>query len=425
MKKNEYKNSFIFILLLMTIFFNWVLPKAGTKISGIPLTIGILLFAVLILFWIIKMINKKIYFPKTAWYILLSQLYFTIRVVILLGTGVQLTEIVTYAIPLIVFPFIFFIIINEVNDKERYKRIMNILVYGFLLLCIYSIIQSIFGIAKTDIPGLTVNLTDYKTLGENWFLQKSNGITEENAKIVATYQNGNVLGVNLLIFFPIIYEYILDKNNNKFISLATIALFVIVELLTLSRSCWVGVVAFIFFRIVCKDNKKIKDLLYKFFIIIVGIAVLLFILVKFPSIANRLLNIDMETFLQASGRTEGAIEFLNSTIQDGNILINILIGPFGLIENKGLAYEMTQLAIYKVSGIIGLILWSIPIFMIYKSLKHNNNIQYSYKIAILLWFLVAMIEGAYWTPPTAINLFIMLGLALVNEKISKKEDFEK
>lgn len=424
MKTNEYKKSFIFILLMMTVFFNWVLPKAGTKISGIPLSIGILLFVSLTLFWIIKMINKKIYFPKVAWCVLLSQLYFVIRIIILYGSGIQFTEIVTYAIPLIVFPFIFFVIINEVDNKEKYKRIMDILVYGFFILCIYSIIQSIFGIAKTDIPGLTINLTDYQTLGENWFLQKSNGITEENAKIVATYQNGNVLGVNLLIFFPVIYEYILNKNN-KFISLLSMTLFVIVELLTLSRSCWVGVAIFIFLRIVCKDNKRIKDLLYKFFILIVGIVIFLFILVKFPSITNRLLNIDIETFLQASGRTEGAIEFLNSAIQDGNILINILIGPFGLIENKGLAYEMTQLAIYKVGGIIGLILWCIPILMIYKLLKSSNYIQYSYKIAILVWFLVAIIEGAYWTPPTAINLFTMLGLALASKKISEKEDFEK
>lgn len=47
MKTNEYKKSFIFILLMMTVFFNWVLPKAGTKISGIPLTIGILLFGII------------------------------------------------------------------------------------------------------------------------------------------------------------------------------------------------------------------------------------------------------------------------------------------------------------------------------------------------------------------------------------------
>lgn len=100
------------------------------------------------------MINKKIYFPKVAWCVLLSQLYFVIRIIILYGSGIQFTEIVTYAIPLIVFPFIFFVIINEVDNKEKYKRIMDILVYGFFILCIYSIIQSIFGIAKTDIPGI-------------------------------------------------------------------------------------------------------------------------------------------------------------------------------------------------------------------------------------------------------------------------------
>lgn len=416
--KTNNKN-FMFMILMATIFFNWTFPKAGIKISGFPLTVGILLFLFLSVCWIIKKIKGKIFFPNAAWWIFLSEFYYIIRMIIAYWSGVELSEIVTYAIPLIVFPFIFFIVINEVNTEEKYRCIMKVIIYGFFILCVYSIIQSVFGIANTDIPGLTVNLTDYQTLGENWFLEKNNGISEQNAKIVATYQNGNIFGVNLLMFFPIIYEYLINENRKKTATLA-LALFIIVELLTLSRSCWIGVVIFILIRIILKDNKKIKDLLYKFFILIAGIIMFLFILEKFPSITNRLLNMDLETLLSASGRTEGAIEFLNSTFSDGNFFLNVLIGPFGLIEDKGLAYEMTQLAIYKVSGIIGLALWCIPILIIFKTLKSNENIQYSYKIAILVWFLVAMIEGAYWLPPTAINLFIMLGLGTAYKKYVEK-----
>ena len=125
---------------------------------------------------------------------MISLIYFLFRVILAFSKDVTLSEIIGYAIPLIIFPFIYFVLINEVNNIQKYNKIMKILIYGFFILAIYSVIQSIFGIAKVDIPGLTVNLTDYLNLGDNWFMEKSNGVVETNAKIVSTYQNGNLFG---------------------------------------------------------------------------------------------------------------------------------------------------------------------------------------------------------------------------------------
>lgn len=47
------KSNFLFKLLYVTIAVNWVIPKAGIKIMGIPVTIGLVLFLVLEVSWII------------------------------------------------------------------------------------------------------------------------------------------------------------------------------------------------------------------------------------------------------------------------------------------------------------------------------------------------------------------------------------
>ena len=71
-----------------------------------------------------------------------------------------------------------------------------------------------------------------------------------------------MFGVNLILFFPIIFEDLL-KNKQKNKAVIALVLFIITELLTLSRTCWVGVVIFVIFRFIFKENKNIKAILHK------------------------------------------------------------------------------------------------------------------------------------------------------------------
>ena len=418
---NKKIKNVYFILIILTIFFNWVFPKAGIKIEGIPLTIGIVLFVLLCFAWLLKSFKCKFSLCREMQFILITSFYFLIRILIAIINNVKISDIINYTVPLILFPFIYIIIINEVDDILKYDKIMKILTYGFIIITIYSIIQSIFGISNVDIPGLTVNLTDYLEYGNDWYMNKSNGIVESNVKIVSTYQNGNLLGVNLFIFFPIIYEYLTVKKKDK-LALFTLFLFIITELLTLSRSCWIGMLIFIFLRIILSNNNTVKDLIKKILISFCTIGIIIFILIKFPAVSQRLLSIDFATFINASGRTSGAIEFLDNVYNNGNFAVNLLIGPYGFIEDKGLAYEMTELAIFKIGGLLGLILWLSTLVIIYVKLKVKDKVQKSYKIAILVWGSISIIEGAYWLPPTALNLFTMLALGMSYKSIGIKKE---
>lgn len=413
------KHKFLFNLLLLTIFFNVWFPKAGIKVSGIPLTIGIVFFVVLSALWGLSRIRNKTKINKLHRLIIIAQLFFLFRMIISYMCGIKVTDMVEYAIPLIIFPFILFYVTDLVDTSEKYDKIMSLLICGFIFLCIYSILQAIFGIGKIDIPGLTVNYTDYKTLGTNWFMKKNNGIQVENAKIVATYQNGNVFGIGLLIIFPIIYDWSLKKGKH---SIVFLGLFILTELMTLSRTCWIGLVLFFLFRIVFSKNYNTKQLLKKIMILFSVVALSVIVFKYVPSVSDRFLKTDFDSFMKGAGRTNGAIEYLDSFWNDGNIIVNLSIGSWGFIEEKGLSYEMTQLAIMRLSGFIGLFVWTMQFAYFGKFMKNASEICKSYVLAIILYFLVALIEGAYWLPPTALNLFMIMGLGVAYKNISVKEE---
>ena len=60
--KNVKKNGFIFNMLLLTIFFSIWFPKAGIKLSGIPLTVSNILFGLTFILWFFKKIIINISF---------------------------------------------------------------------------------------------------------------------------------------------------------------------------------------------------------------------------------------------------------------------------------------------------------------------------------------------------------------------------
>lgn len=425
MEKEKSKNNpFTYKILIATIFFNWIFPKAGIKMHGIPVTIGIVLFTLLIIIWLfIALKKRKTNFSKIEVYILIGQFFFTIRFILAYWKNIGFSELAGYITPLVIFPCIYFACYDLVDSTDKYDRVLKILTYGFFIVSIYAFFQQIFGIAKIDIPGLTVNLTDYRTMGENWFLHKSNGIDISSSKIVSTYQNGNLFGENMLIGFPIIYDYLITRRKKKLALISLITLTIII-MLTLSRTCYIGLILFYLFRIILtKENSKsiiVKRLL------ILTISVLgVYLTIRYiPAVSNRILNVDKSTFLNGSGRTSGGIEFLKSVFEDGNLITNLFIGAYGFIENKGLAYEMTQLSIFKLGGLIGLIIWCIPFYYYCKNKKKDNIVENSFRISIICWFLFGIIEGGYWLPPTVLNLFMIMALGDSYKRIKRKENDE-
>lgn len=420
MNKAKEKNGLLFNLLLITIFWNIWFPKAGIKLSGIPLTIGNIFFAFTFIIWLLCVLKrKKLLMPPLGGAIMLGIMYFLIRyVIILISQDTKISEVIGYIIPLCVYPLIFFITYSVVDNKEKLEKVIKLLIYGFFFLCLYAFAQYIFGIDKVCIPGLTVNLTDYKEMGQFWYMQKSNGTDISNAKIVGTYQNGNLFGISLLLIYPIVYNYFKSKNKNSKL-IISLLFFIITTFLTLSRACWLGVALFITFGILLENEKTKASILRKMAIIVLSIVVVICVFELLPSVANRFFG--TKDWTSMSGRTEGLIEVFSSIDKSNNIFAYIF-GPYGIVEYSGLAYEILPLSLFVQTGIIGLLLLYYAFFSTYIRLAKNNYVSKGIRLSLIIWLIVGCIECGYWLPPAALNLFAILSLGLKAKEIYNTED---
>lgn len=413
MERTKEKNGFLFNLLLITIFFNIWFPKAGIKLSEIPLTVGNVFLAITFFFWAMKKVmNRRMKINKISYILIILMLYSFIKYLIIGG----FVKNIGYIIPLVVYPLMFIIAYDTIDTKEKLQKVIKVICFGFFFICIYALLQYVFGIEKVCIPGLTVNLSDYTTYGANWYLQKNNNNSSEiGTKIISTFQNGNLYGVNALLIYPIVYGY-LKKENKSFLMYVSLALFVICVFLSLSRSCWLGIILFMLFGIFLESEKN-KNSLYRKAIIILMCLVLVGVSFKyFPSIAARFSSMDKSSVMSMSGRTEGLTEVLNNFSQYKYIFI-WFIGSNGFIENVGLAYEMTPLALLVQVGIIGIVLFYGILYQVWKRMNKKKWLQNAVKLSIFIWTIVGCIEGAFWLPPTALNIFLILALGLIDQKV--------
>ena len=413
MDKTKEKKGFLFNALLITIFFNIWFPKAGIKLSGIPLTVGNVFLAITFFFWTMKKVmNRRMKINKSGYILIILMLYSLIKYLLIGG----FVKNIGYIIPLVVYPLMFIIAYDTIDTKEKLQKVIKVICFGFFFICIYALLQYVFGIEKICVPGLTVNLSDYTTYGANWYLQKNNNNSSEiETKIISTFQNGNLYGVNALLIYPIVYGY-LKKENRSFLMYVSLALFVICVFLSLSRSCWLGIVLFMLFGIFLESEKN-KNSLYRKAIIILMCLVLVEVSFKyFPSIAARFSSMDKSSIMSMSGRTEGLTEVLNNFSQYKYIFI-WFIGSNGFIENVGLAYEMTPLALLVQVGIIGIVLFYGTLYQVWKRMNKKKWLQNAVKLSIFIWTIVGCIEGAFWLPPTALNIFLILALGLVDQKV--------
>lgn len=407
------KSNLLFNIFLITIFFNICFPKAGIKVKGIPLTVGNICLGILIISFILKtLINNKLKLNKTSYILLFSSGYFLTRfLIVLFSSKNNFIDIFQYIIPLVIYPIIFIIGVNIIDTKEKLEKILKIIVWGFFFIATYGLLQYILGIDTIAIPGITVNWSDYSEFGTYWYLRKNNGVSEYS-KIFSTYQNGNLLGVNLILIYPIVYEY-LSINKKIKMRIISLIMFILVIFLTLSRSCWLGLVIFILSRIVLYKPRRIIECFNKILSIMLLLVGMIIMLKAFPSVLSRLTNTGLMGLISMSGRSEGFINIIMSTIEN-NSIIPIIIGPYGLYNYYGIAYEMTILAVWKVGGIIGVALWMWSIFINLRKISYKNKVSCAAKLGVIIWFIVALIEGAFWLPPTAINLWSVICIIVVS-----------
>jgi hypothetical protein len=222
-----------FVLLFLVAF-----PKAGFKVSGIPITFGYILIGVVAGgAWLMNLGGQRYHhLPRNSVLTYLATVPF--QVVMLTEMLMLPSTIIGNSISFVV-SFVFlsaaFLLVMTPQIKQmdgdaflRYlRRCINfVAIYGIFLF-FYLLATGKF----VEIPYLTVNVDDLGTLGEK-HIDRGGGIF----KLISTYNNGNIYGVCLLMLLPL---YDVAQKSLFWRVVVRVSL-----ILTLSRTVWLGLIVY-------------------------------------------------------------------------------------------------------------------------------------------------------------------------------------
>ncbi len=405
----KYKAEDVYFSLFKSlILVNILIPKAGIKLYGIPITVGNILLFITLIVWLVKV--KSFRFYKIEMIVLFQILFWAIRLGSCFGNQyVKIGDWIGYFAALCIFPMIFIMFPYYVKSEKQYLKLIKIINICVALLMVYGVMQYIFGIAKVAIPGVTVNLTDYQNNRLGWWMEKANHVGISESKIFSTYQNGNIYGVNLLLFLPLV----MSSQKKGYIKFVLFSLAIINIMVSGSRSVYVGGVFYLVLVFAIEvHGRKIK--LSKIITAIVtasfGVVIIARFLHSNSDFYLRLMSVMNKKFFSGTGRIEHFMEYLYWANRKN--LFAFLLGGFGF-KYEGGAYEILYFALVVLGGIIGLVLFLYPIVKILKKyfrMKDRKWYQDAVCQGCVVYLFTACMEGAFWLPPTAVNFWFMMGV---------------
>jgi hypothetical protein len=233
-----------------------------------------------------------------------------------------------------------------------------------------------------EIPYITVNADDLGELARSKFNQRGS-----IAKLISTYNNGNIFGVCTLMLFPVFYKRTTSKIK--------IFIVVLALLLTLSRTVWIGL---LFFFLILYRNK-----LYQLAKIYLAGAILLFVIG----------SVLMTRYFQY-GSLEGFI--LDSNL-GGRILQIRKVNDITLFGNGSYTIidEIVYLSIFRQFGLVGLFLFCVSFFApVYIFLQTKNNNQV-YLLGILTYLFVCLSDGCMLLIPTLVFFYFICTMAFIRQ----------
>ena len=381
------------ILFSIGVFLVVIIPKGGFKVTGVPVTWGYLYLGLIFLIIVKNIFNKnRIHFIplKLLLCYIASFLFFIFFIFHLyfFGYNGKKGDLIAYLVNFGFLPFLFLIILPPYFSQLSQIYINKVICKAVFIVSLYGIILFIIkNIYKIDIeiPYFTINASDVGEVADK-YNQRGNIM-----KLISTYNNGNIFGVCMLMFFPLFYY---NTNEKYKIGLVTLAL-----VLTLSRTVWLGLL--LFFVIVYRNNifNLLKSLIWVS--ILISILSFLFFSSKFQygSLSGFVLD----------SRLGGRISQVRQSLE----LSFLGLQPFSSVT------EIVYLSINKQFGIIGLLFYIIafltPIFLFFKT--KNNNFQYI--LGVVIYVFVSLSDGCTLFIPTLAFFSFIVAMSFIKNNIQK------
>ncbi|HEX4839279.1 MAG TPA: hypothetical protein VFU89_02415 [Rhabdochlamydiaceae bacterium] len=395
-KRWNTRNWFIVLVLFLLVF-----PKGGFKIEEIPITWGYLFLGITSLLFFLKSYLKLV---PAHFSVILSLLPFQLySIYMFMINGVaNFGFAISFIIHFIFIPFLFFIQSSKLIADLNVRFFVNILKKSIFFISLFGIFIFSFRIFTGDfllIPFLTSNLQDTSTF------ELTKNIARGNLfKLFSTYNNGNLLGICLLMLLPL-YQHVEKKTFMR--SIVKIAL-----VLTLSRTVWIGLLL-----------AEILRYLYIQKITIFSVLKLMFHLSIIGSILAVVLHyLDRDLSFILDPTLGGRSELFN-IISDFTWIGNL---PF-----EGIC-EIIYLGILKNFGLLGLISFIIaissPLWIYVFSIRtQTTSFQRSLLSGLFIYLIISCSDGAILFIPVMVFYWFLSALLLAKPEFNLEsfEIFEK
>ncbi len=355
-------------------------PKAGIYVGNIPFTFSYALVGLTAVFELIclaKASSRKLQM-QYAWLGLLIGMLALLelacfRIYGMKSLGVTVSVLViTIAMPVLSILMTFWLLrILGIDRLIRCLRwaLIPVFVFGFISFLIYNLTGKVIGI-----PFITTTGSDITLVAARHNLRGT------IIKMFSTYNNGNILGINLLLWGPLI-----AVGSIRFSTA-----FRLLCVATLSRSVWAGLVLLELSRAV--SERSYRRILQTVF----GMMLLLAVVV----IASYLIGRDPYQFLldkDLGGR------------------VSNLQNDLDVISSKRIGWdsESVPAAAWLAFGPVGMflisIVWLFPVFA-----GGKTKVQITARISMVVYLLVAIVEGAFILVPTQAVYWFIASLAMAS-----------
>lgn len=363
-------SHYIFLLSFVCLF---VFPKGGFKFSGVPITWGYLLLLLLSIANLFSgkfQVERRFIFLVVAWVPFQLIAFFHLFANGFSHTGYLLSFILTF----FCFPPMFYLLFSNHLQKISKETLLQYVLFSTRFLIFFGLSLFICRIVFHfffEIPFLTVNYADTGLLEAEKNIDRG-GIY----KLFATYNNGNLFGVCMLMVAPLYFQI---EKRGIFRSLLRLSL-----LLTLSRTVWIGLLIFEILNYLLLQKKTALSIVNAFLLIVMGIGSIFLI-------AQKALN-------------KAVFLFIFDPTLGGRLTHNNSLASMSPTSEKTFLTlsEIVYLGILENFGLLGLISFCLALFLpiIIYFLNRKDIYQHAICLGLFLYTILSISDGCILLIPT-------------------------
>ncbi len=366
------------LLAIVTLIVLFGFPKAGLYVQNVPITFGYILLAGVALCELVRaaIVRRRSIEKNYVW---LIALLVALTVVELFAFRIygskSMGSMISILVSTILMPVIMVLATQWMLRTLGIDGLLKTLRWALVPVFLFGVISFVAFNAGGTVLGIPFVTTTGEDITQ---VAARHNLRGPVIKMFSTYNNGNILGINLLLWGPIA----------AFASMRCAVAYRSICVLTLSRSVWVGLFAIEVFGAVLEKSY------FRVYRAIGGIAILLLVVV----IASTSIGKDPASFLLDKD-LGGRVTNLQNDLE---VISSQRIGW----DSESL-YAAAWLAFGPVGVALLVAVWMVPIV-----LGGNTQLQQVARLVLVVYLLIAVVEGAFTLVPTQAVYWFVAAIAM-------------